>query len=90
MKHLTFLFFLLSVSVQAQFQVSGIVRDENTKKPLPFATITGTSFSTVTDVDGKFLLQNENQINSFTISYIGYAPKTIAVTGNKKYYDLLL
>ncbi|OJX51063.1 MAG: hypothetical protein BGO88_07690 [Flavobacterium sp. 38-13] len=90
MKHLTFLFFLLSVSVQAQFQVSGIVRDENTKKPLPFATITDTSFSTVTDVDGKFLLQNENQINSFTISYIGYAPKTIAVTGNKKYYDLLL
>jgi len=90
MKHLTFLFFLLSISVQAQFQISGIVRDENTKNPLPFATITGNNISTVTDVDGKFLFLNENQTNSFTISYIGYSPKTITVVGNKKYYDILL
>lgn len=77
--------------MQAQFQVSGIVRDESTKKPLPFATISApNSISSVTDVDGKFILESKNEIGSFTISYIGYGSKTILLTGRKKYYEVSL
>lgn len=91
MRQITFLFFLLSLSVQAQFQVSGIVRDESTKKPLPFATISApNAISSVTDVDGKFILESKNEISSFTISYIGYGSKTVLSSGIKKHYEVLL
>ncbi|MFM2228912.1 MAG: hypothetical protein RL607_170, partial [Bacteroidota bacterium] len=55
MKRLYLLFLLYTLSLQAQFQVNGIIKDSETKKALPFATIKSeTGFSTIADVDGKF------------------------------------
>lgn len=82
------LFFTLTI--QAQFQVSGIVTDSN-NKPLPFATITTTDNSnTITDVDGKFIFKTLSKSGNFTVSYIGFQTKIIALVENKKFYSVSL
>ena len=55
MKQLVVFFFFFTISLQAQFQVNGVVKDAATKKGLPFANITlENGLSTISDVDGKF------------------------------------
>ncbi|WP_163400558.1 DUF5686 family protein [Flavobacterium fluviatile] len=82
------LFFTLTL--QAQFQINGIVKDSK-NKPLPFATITTSdSNNTITDVDGKFMLSSKLKINSFTVSYIGFQTKIITVSDNKKFFQVSL
>ena len=82
------LFFTLTI--QAQFQVSGIVTDSN-NKPLPFATITTTDNSnTITDVDGKFIFKTLTKFGNFKVSYIGFQTKIIALAENKKFYSVSL
>ncbi len=82
------LFFTLSI--QAQFQISGIVTDSN-NKPLPFATIkTSDNSNTITDVDGKFTFKTFTQSGDFIVSYIGFQTKTIAILENKKFYSVSL
>jgi hypothetical protein len=82
------LFFTLTI--QAQFQISGIVTDSN-NKPLPFATITTLdNSSTITDVDGKFTFKTLTKSGNFTVSYIGFQSKIIALAENKKFYSVSL
>lgn len=82
------LFFTLTL--QAQFQINGIVNDSN-NDPLPFATITTSdNNSTITDVDGKFTLSSKTKINSFRISYVGFQTKTVTVSDNKRFYTVYL
>jgi hypothetical protein len=91
MKQLIFIFFLFTLSLQAQFQVSGIVKDAETKRALPFATITtenGTA--TISDVDGKFNLLLSILPESLTISYVGYQSKTISLFEQIKYFTIEL
>ncbi|RRJ93865.1 DUF5686 family protein [Flavobacterium macacae] len=90
MRFLTFLMLFFSVALQAQFQISGIVRDENTKKPLPFATISSAHNSTITDVDGKFILFTKSEVHLFSASYIGYRPKNNISRGTKNYFEIAL
>jgi hypothetical protein len=90
MKHF-FLLFFFTITLQAQFQVNGIVKESVTNLPLPFATVTtNNGINSITDVDGKFSLNSKNEITSFTISYIGYLKNTTAVTANKSYYAVSL
>jgi hypothetical protein len=59
MKHLFFAIFLL-LSIQAQFQVNGIVKESTANEPLAFATITSVDGSTtISDVDGKFSISSK-------------------------------
>ena len=91
MKYFFLLFFLFTLSLQAQFQVNGIVKDASTKKNLPFATIIlddGTN--TISDVDGKFSISTKTKITSIEISYIGYLKSTISLEKNKFYYTIYL
>lgn len=90
MRFLTFLMLLISVSLHAQFQVSGIVKDESTKKPLPFASVSSAEKSTITDVDGKFILQSDSEILNIIVSYVGYSSKNLQPKGNKKHFEILL
>ena len=77
MKYLFGILLLFSLSVQAQFQLSGIVKDANTTLPLPFATISSAGgVYTLSDVDGKFTINTLAPIREFTISYVGYDKKT--------------
>lgn len=77
--------------MQAQWHISGIVRDAQTKKPLPFASIaTDSGLFTVADVDGKFTVDSNKNIRSFSVSYIGYTKSETAVTDQKFYAVALL
>jgi len=90
MKLFCLLTLFFTLTLQAQFQINGIVNDPK-NKPLPFATITTSdNNNTITDVDGKFILSSKVKITSFTVSYIGYQTKIITVSDNKKFYPISL
>ncbi|KQB40879.1 DUF5686 family protein [Flavobacterium aquidurense] len=81
------LFFTLTI--QAQFQINGIVTDSS-NKPLPFATInTSDNINTITDVDGKFIFTVSANATHFSVSYIGFQNKIVAIT-DKRYYSVSL
>lgn len=85
MKLFCLLTLFFTLTIQAQFQINGIVTDAN-NKPLPFATITTTdNINTITDVDGKFIFTPAAKASSFSVSYIGFQTKLITIT-DKKYY----
>lgn len=90
MKPFCLLFLFFTLTIQAQFQINGIVTDAN-NKPLPFATITTPdNINTVTDVDGKFIFSPSAKAATFAVSYIGFQTKIIAITENKKFYLIQL
>lgn len=87
--HLLFLFF--TFSLQAQFQVNGIIKDAKTNKPLSFATInTNENSRTISDVDGKFSVLSHTKNIYFQVSYIGFTPLTVKVETGKSFYTVLL
>jgi len=91
MKHFFLLFFFFTLSLQAQFQVNGIVKDASTQKGLAFATISANDGSnTISDVDGKFSITSKNKISFLTVSYVGYQQQSIAVESNQLYYKIFL
>lgn len=89
MKQLTVLFLFFTLVSQAQFQITGIVRDETTHKPLPFASISSKNGFEITDIDGKFDIESKEPILSLIISYVGFQKKEIKTEGKKKFTVLL-
>jgi len=90
MKLFCFLTLFFTLTIQAQFQINGIVTDSS-NKPLPFATIKSSdNTNTITDVDGKFIFKAAQKPVTFSVSYIGFQTKTIAVADNKKFYAVSL
>ena len=91
MKLLSFLFLFCTLSLQAQFQINGIVKDVQTKKALPFATIaTENGTVSIADVDGKFSFTLLSQPEILKISYVGYGSQTISLFEKKPYFTILL
>ena len=73
---------LYSISIQAQFQFSGTLIDQNTKEPLSGATIsTFDEGIAVTNYNGQFEFELAEEPNSFWISYIGYETLEISAEG---------
>lgn len=74
---------LLSMSVYAQSSISGKIFDHATGEPIIGASIyiPGTSVGTKSDNLGQFKLQVPSGKDSFYVSFIGYVPKKIAVSG---------
>lgn len=91
MKRLLLLLFFFTLSLQAQFQINGIIKDSEFKKALPFATIkTENQFSIISDVDGKFNFILKSEPQTLTISYVGYESKTIAFSELKSFLTVYL
>ena len=91
MKYFYCILLLFSLSIQAQFQLSGIVKDASSNKPLPFASIyISTGMNTISDVDGKFSITTLAPISEFTISYIGYDKKTTLTEKGRSFYQISL
>lgn len=89
MKRLFLLFFFCTLSLQAQFQINGVIKDAETKKSLPFATITVSGGSSaISDVDGKFQLKLHFRPESLTVSYVGYETRSIPLLEIKPFYTL--
>ncbi len=82
---------LFSFSIQAQFQLSGVVKDATNNKPLSFASIyVADGMNTISDVDGKFNITTLSPFSEFSVSYIGYNKKTITVEKGKSFYLISL
>ena len=91
MKQLTVLFLFLTFSLQAQFQINGIVTDASSNVPLAFATVSSSlGANTISDVDGKFTLLSNQLLSEISVSYIGYSPKKTSVIPEKKFYSITL
>ena len=86
---LFFIFFLLNLCfVCAQTKVSGYVYDEF-DAPISFANIIfkGSTQGTITNENGKFYLESDDNWDAITVSFIGY--ETLTVPLDKKVnYDL--
>jgi iron complex outermembrane receptor protein len=73
----------LSLSIQAQYTVSGIITDESSGKPLTGANIQleHTFLGCTSDVMGHFKLQDMKPgAHTILISYIGYQPVRMPIT----------
>ncbi len=91
MKHkvLLFLFSLLAFSYSswAQKKASGVVIDGDFNEPLMGATIKvkGTSLGVVTDINGRFTLNNiPNESKFLEITYMGFNPQSVPIQENIK------
>ena len=90
MKKLLSSILLLFVSATIVFSqnnktVKGRVTNESgTRLPFASVTISGTQKGTQTDSTGKFTIQvpADGKTYSLVISYVGFSPKTVTVTGN--------
>lgn len=91
MKYCFLLCFFLTLASHAQFYVSGIVRDSENNKPLPFASVASDSGTyTISDVDGKFTLTSAQRPTGLTVSYVGYSTVQIELPFSQKYYTVAL
>ncbi len=92
MKHFCIIFFFFfTLSIQAQFQLNGIVKDDKNNQPLAFASIhTASGTNTISDVDGKFNIISLHPIYEFSVSYIGYTKTTVPTQKGKSFYSIAL
>lgn len=88
MKTLTLIvsFFITSVMF-SQKTVTGIVIDNKTKKPLPFANIvTNLKKGLITNADGTFEFNYDEKTSALTISYVGYKTQTLKINPPISFY----
>ncbi len=89
-KVLLFIIFLPLIAL-SQEQISGLLIDNKTNEPLPFANIlTNNNQGTITDVDGKFTLESPLKITELRISYIGYESKKVIIKENTSFIKIKL
>ena len=76
-------FILLTLMVNAQIQISGMIVNVETKEPVKFANIgiANANQGTVSNKEGKFKLEVPKEFSgdSITISHINYYPERIPV-----------
>jgi iron complex outermembrane receptor protein len=74
--------------------VSGIIKDAQTRQALSFCSvqIMQTHIGTITDVNGKFKIQMPSGVTlvQFKVSSSGYFSDTILVSSSAKYLDILM
>ncbi len=77
----------------SQSSITGIIKDSETKAPLPFASIytPDKKCATISNSEGEFTL-NIKKSNSTTVlvSYLGYETKTIRLNFISEYYQVFL
>lgn len=81
---LTFMWWLMSFALFAQnITVTGIVKDENGETVIGATIIVSenTTHGVVTDVDGKYTLENVPSDGTLTFSYVGMKTQSIPVNG---------
>ncbi len=84
------LLLLCSLASQAQFRFAGIVKDAQTQKAIPFATVSFLNQAIITDVDGSFAVESIDFPDQITISYVGYELAKLDYLAKKNYYNIRL
>lgn len=74
----------LSAMAQETRKITGTVTDEM-GEPLIGATVkpAGGQGGSITDLDGKYVIQVAQDVKQLTVSYIGYTAKTVTIKGDK-------
>lgn len=74
---------LVSIGLHAEVRLQGTVIGENDGEPLIGATVavTGTGTGTSTDLDGHFSISVPDGKKTITVSYVGYEPQTVDISG---------
>ena len=87
----TFLLSMLCVLAFAQGkQISGIIKDSAGEPMIGVnVLVKGTANGTITDFDGKFVIQDVKDSDVLTVTYVGYVSQSIAV-GNKSSFNIIL
>lgn len=86
------IFFCYRGAVKAQETIiSGIVTSSADGKPLPFVSVSvaGTMKGVVTDLDGRYSIQNVKPDDSLMFSFVGFTTQKIK-TGNQKVINVKL
>jgi hypothetical protein len=89
-QRLFLLFSLFSIVLIAQTKVSGEIKDVN-GEPVAFANVIfkDSNEGTITNEDGRFYLQSDNDYDTVSFSFVGY--KTLDVTlGQKTTYKMVV
>ncbi|MDH7445277.1 DUF5686 and carboxypeptidase-like regulatory domain-containing protein [Aquimarina sp. 2201CG14-23] len=84
---LGFIFFAFSSSfIFAQTKVSGHIYDSN-KQAIPFANIVfvNSTIGTITDENGRFYMESDQNHSSIKVSFLGFETKTIPLTQRTTY-----
>lgn len=79
------LLFSIPVNAQKLTRVKGTVRDSLTNEVLPFVTVAfkGKSIGTVTDYDGKYLLESQWASDTVEVSFLGYKTQVKPIINKK-------
>lgn len=74
-----------------QVTITGTVTDAKDNSPMPGVNVVieGTTQGTITDIDGKYSLKVDGPEAKITVSFIGYASKSVIV-GNQTIIDIAL
>lgn len=66
-------------------QVSGVVIDSRSRKPVDYANVyyEGKGVGTMTDENGKFVLKENPEWNEITVAVMGYVTQTVQLTPGK-------
>lgn len=84
---------ILSVASYSQGRYSGVIRDAETLKTLPFATVVVTHNRTrgfTSNLYGEFVLSAGVTDSTITISYMGYQSQTISIRSLKPSHNEVL
>ncbi len=87
------LIFLTAIPLFSQKIISGYILDRQTKQPLPAANIqiAGTFQGTISNTEGKYLLQLNKLPSTILVSYIGYQSQQVTINRNHgKFQDIYL
>ena len=77
---LTLIFLFIQAAIFSQIKISGTVVDEQ-KKSVPFANIVfeNSIVGTVSDENGKFYLESDENFSEVEVSFIGYETKNVSI-----------
>lgn len=80
------LFILIGGVITAQTKVDGVVMDEQ-NNPVPFANVifSNSSVGTITNENGKFYLQSDNDYKSLEVSFMGFKTRKVTLVKNVTY-----
>jgi hypothetical protein len=79
-----YLMLILSTPITAQTYVSGVIYDEQ-NEPVPFANVLfkGSIEGIISDIDGHFVLESENNYSLIVVSYVGFETTEIKLKRKK-------
>ncbi|QYJ67134.1 DUF5686 and carboxypeptidase-like regulatory domain-containing protein [Flavobacterium litorale] len=79
-------FLLIANTLFAQTKVSGVVFDK-TNLPIPYANVyfKSSSEGVITDENGKFYLESENDHSAIVVSFVGFTPEEITLEKSVTY-----